>query len=195
MTLLPLYDEKDLLVKLRDGDYAAFEIIYRRYSKPISANLFRILKSRELVEETLQDLFLKVWEQHSSIYIEQSLQSYLHRVAGNLAYDYFRKMARDKKLAGHVWENMVTTYNPFEGVADEEVDRALYSLIDNLPAQRRRVFMLCKLEGKSYNEVSSMLGISVAAVNDHITKANKFLKTNYAHVAPLMLSIFLALKS
>ncbi|UZJ63980.1 sigma-70 family RNA polymerase sigma factor [Sphingobacterium sp. KU25419] len=90
---------------------------------------------------------------------------------------------------------MVATYNPFEGVAEEEIDKALYSLIDSLPAQRKKVFMLCKLEGKSYNEVSAMLGISVAAVNDHITKANKFLKTNYAHVAPLMLSIFFALRS
>ncbi|UZJ63979.1 hypothetical protein OKW96_16425 [Sphingobacterium sp. KU25419] len=106
MTSLPIYDERDLLNRLRNGDYAAFEIIYHRYNKPITANLFRILKSRELVEETLQDLFLKVWEQHSTIHIEQSLQSYLHRVAGNLAYDYFRKVARTRNwliMFGKIW--------------------------------------------------------------------------------------------
>lgn len=186
MTTTPIYDEKDLLKKLREGDYMAFEVIYQKYNRPIAANLFRLLKSREIVEETLQDLFLKIWEQRDQIHIHQSLQAFLYRTASNLAHDYFRKAARDKKLAEHLWDNLMEAYDPFNGVCHEELDKALYKLIDDLPAQRKKVFVLCKLEGKSYIEVSKMLDISVAAVNDHITKANKFLKANYTKVSPLL---------
>lgn len=186
MTTLPYIDEQDLLTRLREGDYMAFEAVYHQYKKPIAANLFRLLKSRELVEETLQELFLKLWENRENIQPGKPVLAYLHKVAVNLAHDYFRKAARDKKLANTIWESMRGYYTPSDEINQQEADEALYKVIDGLPAQRRRVFIMCKLESKSYEEVSKLLDISVAAVNDHITKANKFLKQHYPRETPFI---------
>ena len=63
--------------------------------------------------------------------------------------------------------------------SDDEKLVALESTIQNIPPQRQQVFRLCKLEGKSYKEVSELLGISVSTISDHIVNATKFIRSNF----------------
>ncbi|SHN45434.1 RNA polymerase sigma factor [Chitinophaga sp. CF418] len=170
-------DEQTLSQSLHDGDYLAFEAIYDLYKKPLSARLLKLLKSPEQVAETIQELFLKLWENRSNINPEKPIKGYLYRIAENLVYDFFRKAATDSRLKTTLLRYTDSAYNNIEKVLYEQESRELlYRIIDQLPPQRKRVFILCKLEEKSYREISETLGISTAAVNDHITKANAFLK-------------------
>src|SRR5690606_31830867 len=131
-----------------------------------------ILKDRDLVEDTLQELFFRLWERREQIDPAQPIQGFLFRIATNLAHDHFRKLARDERLAEAFWDAAMAGTEAVGGSYPAELDKALYEVIDQLPPQRRRVFLLCKFESKTYEEVSKLLGISVPAVNDHITKAN-----------------------
>lgn len=176
------FNERDLLLKLRDGDQHAFTLLYDRYKSKITVRLFAILKVDELVEDTLQELFYRVWEKRQSIDPEQPIIGYLFRVAANLANDHFRKLARDRKLATSI--EFPITDNNMDNAYQKELDEALYNLIEQLPQQRKKVFLLCKFENMSYDEVGTLLGISTNAVKDHVVKANKFLKSNYAKIAP-----------
>ena len=175
------HNEKDLLLKLQDGDQRAFTILYDRYKTRIAAKLFSVLKIDELVEDTLQELFFRVWQKRQSIDPDQPFVGYLYRIASNLANDHFRKLARDRQLAASI--DLPLT-DETELSYQKEIDEALYKLIDQLPQQRKKVFLMCKFENKSYDEVSTTLGISTNAVKDHVVKANKFLKSNYARIAP-----------
>lgn len=175
------FDERDLLLRLRDGDQRAFTVLYDHYKANITSKLFALLKIDELVEDTLQELFYRVWEKRQSINPEQPIVGYLFRIAANLANDHFRKLARDRQLAAS-FKFLLT--NETESSYQKEIDEALYKLIDQLPQQRKKVFLMCKFENRSYDEVSTQLGISVNAVKDHVVKANKFLKSNYAKIAP-----------
>jgi RNA polymerase sigma-70 factor (ECF subfamily) len=58
-------------------------------------------------------------------------------------------------------------------ILHREETALLNKAIENLPPQRKEVFYLCKMEGKSYLEVSRRLGISASTINDHIVKANR----------------------
>ena len=69
-------------------------------------------------------------------------------------------------------------------------DKELMRTIEALPAQRKLVFTLCKLEGKSYAEVSRLLQISESAVNDHISRAHRFIFQHYDRSITLMVLIF-----
>ncbi|GAE66770.1 hypothetical protein H3Z85_17945 [Chryseobacterium indologenes] len=89
------------------------------------------------------------------------------------------------------WLNVITEHDPQELGTQIMADQELMRTIDQLPPQRKAVFSLCKLEGKSYKEVSSMFSISEAAVNDHITKANKFFLKNYNKSLPVFFSIII----
>ena len=65
-----------------------------------------------------------------------------------------------------------------EFVANDEKSVLLQNAINKLPPQRQQVFRLCKLEGKSYKEVSELLGISLSTISDHIVKATKSIRND-----------------
>ncbi len=169
--------EKELLLRLKDGDHGAFEEIYHIYKDKLIGNLLRILKSRELVEEQVQELFLRIWNGREDIDPDKPFKAYLFRIAANMAKNIFRKMSYDKQMRSTLLpiEQRIYTHVE-ERIASQENKKILDSLLDKLPPQRRMVFTLCKLEGKSYREVGELLNISENTVNDHIRKANITLK-------------------
>lgn len=172
-----LYDERELLLRLKSGDHIAFEMMFHRYKSQMAGNALRLLKSPELAEDLLQEIFIRLWEQRSKIDIERTIGSYLYRIASNLAYDYFRKVARDRKLADKLLSVYPSVYEPIEkAVFDQENKLALDNALSMLPEQQRIVFTLCKIEEKSYQEVASMLNISIGTVNNHLTRANSSLR-------------------
>ena len=72
----------------------------------------------------------------------------------------------------------------------KENNHLLQKAIDSLSPQRQLVFRLCKLEGKSYDEVSQQLGISTSTISDHIVKANKTIREYLFEHLDLSLILF-----
>lgn len=165
--------ETELVTRLRNGDHDAFESIYYAYKDCLLGNLLRILKSRVLVEEIVQELFLNVWKTREQIDPTQSFKAYLFRIAANMANNAIRRAYYDRRMRAQLLPIEQRIYQHIEeGITTEENKQILQSLLDRLPPKRRTVFTLCKLEGKSYKEVSELLNISESTVNDHIRKAN-----------------------
>lgn len=178
MSLDNISDERNLLVNLRDGDYRSFDILYDRYAGKLTANLLRLLKSPELTEEILQELFLKIWETRNQIDPEKSFRSYLFRIAHNMVYQTFRESARQRRLEDYLMASTSGYTNALEeGIHHKEMEALFRQAIEKLPPKRREVYKLFKLEGKSYEEISQQLQISASTINDHLQKANQFLKS------------------
>lgn len=189
-------DEATLLKKVRGGDTYAFEALYDQYKRPLAKNLLRLLKAQSLAEDVLQETFVKVWENRASIDTERALGPFLYRIAVNLVYDIYRRSQLDRKLAD---ELMSTADDIYTHVEEELINREqldlLTALLKQVPPQRRRVFELFKLEGKSYQEISKELGISKATINSHITKVNQFLRNKIGgHVLEAVLFFAIASK-
>ncbi len=171
-------NERETLHLLKKGSHIAFRHIYDLHKKRLANNLYTLLKSWDIVEEVLQEVFVKIWEGRERIDADKPIGPYLNKVGVNLVYDYFRKIAKDQKLAKQVWMNIELQESELS-TNQVLTDQELIRIIELLPPQRKRVFKLCKLDGKSYLQASRILSISEAAVNDHITKANKFLLKHY----------------
>jgi len=168
------YNEHELLSRLKAGDKLAFARLYELYSRPLYLNLLKLLKSEQLAEEILQSIFFTVWEKRETITINHSIKGYLFRVAENKVHDFFRKLKRDRKLYDYILGKSLEEYEDVEiKILHSEETALLNKAIENLPPQRKEVFYLCKMEGKSYLEVSRRLGISASTINDHIVKANR----------------------
>mgnify|MGYP001114919988 CR=1 FL=1 len=172
-----LFNEKELTERLIVGDKVAFEALYHHYSAPLLASLIRLVKSKSLAGELLQDTFIKIWERRQLTDPNQPFRPWLFTIARNLVYDYFRKASRDKKLHNTLLQ-LATDYfvHVEEAVLNKEIADQLREAIDALPPQRRQVFRLCREEGKTYEEVSRLLDISTSTISDHIVKANRFLQ-------------------
>ena len=177
MQLISPHDERELLSLLKQGNEQAFEKIYKVYSSRLFGNVFKMVKSESTTQEILQDVFIKIWNNRASIDLDKSFRSYLFRIAENKVYDFFRKASRDKKIQAQLFATATEEYEHIETMIHrKENDLLLKKAIESLSPQRQQVFRLIKLDNKSYEEVSRLMGISVSTISDHIVKANKAIR-------------------
>lgn len=172
--------EPELVEKTASGDERAFEKLYKIYNPIIYYYLRKMTRDTDLAEELLQQVFVKIWEKRSKLEADKIFTCYLYRIADNLVSDYHRKVRRDKKametLLGVASEIIA---GPVERMISKEEDGRLQEAIRKLPPQRMNIFILCKFDGKSYEEVSNLLGISTSTISDHIVKATKSIKAHF----------------
>jgi len=183
---------KLLIQQLQTGSEKAFTTLYDKYSQQLYRNILRLVKDDDIAQELLQDLFLKIWESRQNIKLEGSFKSFLYKVAENLVYAHFRKIAKDNRLIA----KLIISYDDFETNVEETIISRenhdfLKKAIENLSPQRKHIYTSCKLEGKSYEEVSNELGISTSTVRNQIVKANKSIK-QYFTLNQDMVIVFLA---
>lgn len=169
--------EYDLLDRLRKGDHDAFTQLYEKYSVLLIPTILRLLKSQELTEELLQKLFIKIWDSREQINPEKSFKAYIYRIAQNMVYYSFREDSRQKRLLDYVISQKSESYSHIEeNLINKEMEELVKAAIEKLPPKRREVYLLFRYEEKSYKEISDLLHISTSTINDHLQKANKFLR-------------------
>jgi len=161
-----------LLQQLQAGDVQAFDTLYHRYAKPLLWKLHKMVKDPEDADELLQELFVKVWEKRAQLEIKQSFEAYLYRIAQRMAIDYFRKLKRQATAFETIQAGTTEAVNLTEDLlAAKEIQSLLDLAIAQLPAQRRKAFILCKIEGKSHQEAAAIMNISPNTVHNHLVKA------------------------
>lgn len=180
MAALNSTGEKELVLQLKDGDRKAFELLYHAYKKRVYTNLRKLLHSDTLAEEYLQEVFYKLWVRRQQLDADKVFPAYLFRIAANLVFDHFRKAALDQKLQAHLIASGTELYDHVDQVIHyKESQEQLSIAIATLPPQRQKIYSLCKIEGKTYEEVSLLLGISTSTINDHMVKASRVIKAHF----------------
>lgn len=195
MSQLTDLSEKELIVMVNRGHHGAFFEVYDRFKGALSYNLLRVLKDSELAEEVLQDVFLMLWEKRAELDPDRSISGYLYTSAINKTKNIYRQLATDQRMREAFLRDLESSYssNAHLIMEEKEVKDVLYSLLDRLPPQQRKVFILCKLDGLSYREVSELLQISETTVNSHIRNANKVLQREVKKKADLSSALYMSL--
>src|SRR5690606_1372316 len=174
MHLLTDHTETEYLHQLIEGDQQAFTYFYDTFKLPIYRKLLKMIRIETVAEELTQDVFVRIWDKRMLIDPAQSFKSYLYRIAQHILYDFYRKVARDERLQREISLLHITTHDPVsEEVFLKETQNILDQAIASLSDQQRQIFTLCRIEGKSYREVSEILGISVHTISTHMTRASK----------------------
>jgi RNA polymerase sigma-70 factor (family 1) len=174
-------DETRLLEELIKGSETAFKQIYALYHVKIYRLALKFVKSEELAREVVQDIFIKVWEHRHTINTDLSFPAYLYKIAHNHIFNLLKRASREESIKKQILAAAEIATNQTEDVviAAEYESLAIHA-IEQLPPQRKLIFQLCRMEGKSYEEVSFALGISKSTVRDHMVKAIRFIK-EYLH--------------
>ncbi|WP_346318427.1 RNA polymerase sigma-70 factor [Chitinophaga sp. YIM B06452] len=189
-------DSEDILLKkISGGDQDAFHAIYYHYAPRLYGKLLKTLHSEDLASEILQEVFLTIWQKRALIDPSRSFRSYLFKIADNLAIELFRRSNRSQAVMDRLLAASIDHYtHTEEWLEQKEKAGLLHKAIEALPPQRKTVFILCKLEGKSHEEVARMLDISPSTVNNHIVKAMQSLRSylaDHPDAAGMLLLYFL----
>ncbi|WAC14946.1 RNA polymerase sigma factor [Dyadobacter pollutisoli] len=172
MSYLTVYDEREVILKIVGGDERAFRSFFNQYHQLLATHIFRITKSRELTEEVVQDVFLKIWSKRECLLEINDFRSYLSAASRNQALSALKKLAEERAMILDI--NWTTIEDEIEG--DNEVSEHpqwIDEAIDQLPNQQRTVYLLSRHENLKYHEIASRLNISRETVKTYLQLASK----------------------
>jgi RNA polymerase sigma-70 factor (family 1) len=168
-----------LLAFLRNGNKLAFEEIYNRYNKHVYRYLISLINVPEFAEDLTHEVFIRVWDIREKLEIKDSFRGYLFRICHNKAADMVKKIAKERQLTNR----LVHHYQSFSEAEHhtlkelERFDALVEEALNSLSPARRRVYELCKQQGKSYQEAAEILQISPNTVKEHMAQALSSLRS------------------
>jgi len=161
------------------SDAKSFEKIYNLYWEKVYATCYNNIREREAAQEMVQDIFKSLWERKDELEITTSIEHYLARAAKFKVFEYIRNKTNQRKHTACALENYCSTSNCTEDeILLHSLTEKLGVLVDRLPCQCRNVYNMSRTGGLTNKEIASRLLISERAVEQHITKALRFLREN-----------------
>lgn len=187
-----ILDEEILISNLFATDpKQGCEVLFQKYYKLLCSHGVRFVHSKEVAEDLVCEVFYKFWNDRIYERITSSYRAYLFKAVRFSAYNYLRwELSKHNQNVDtkEVWLAM-DSQHPEDTLLLDELAQEIQRLIENLPPQCRRVFMLSRFENKKYAEIAEELGISVKAVEAHVSKALDILRTRLKEtdLLPLLL--------
>ncbi len=169
--------DSHLLQKLKVGDRKAFQVIFDAYSERLFHFAYSYLKDSNDTEEIVQDVFLRLWEIRTEVDEEKSFKSFLYKMTVNRVFNHLKRQIVRQKYEEHLMSlDPSFSETPEEELRRNELSEKVQELLNKLPEQKRRIFILSRLKGYSNAEISEKLGLSVRTVENQVYRATRFLK-------------------
>lgn len=164
--------DRALVQRIKQGDRAAFEALFRAYAAPLCQFVYRYVACRQVAEDLVQDLFLHIWQQREIWNVPRSVSSYLYRAARNRALDQLKHENVVERWRDEVYHNSDMTADSADTLLRTgEVTMHVQTTIASLPERCRIVFILSRWHGLSYREISQVMQISVKTVETQMSRA------------------------
>lgn len=163
----------------RKGDRQAFGALYDHYFKRLFVFCLPMIRSKELAEEIVNDVFVHLWEKRAILSGIDNAVAYLYVAVKNRTLDYIRKSSSNKTEDIHAIgsEYITFTLDPEQLLITEEMKKKIETAVDQLPARCKLIFKLIKEDGLKYKEVAAILELSVKTVEAQLAIAMKKLTT------------------
>lgn len=139
MNTLSKQEEKELLIRLIEGDGSAFEKIYHAYAERVYYFAYRYLRSTEDSEEIVQEVFTKMWESRKNINVEMSFSGYLLTTTRNTIFNEHRKKVNHQAYCSYIIQYLQKNmHNVEEEIVLKDLMALVDRTVDKLPPNGRR---------------------------------------------------------
>lgn len=170
--------DKEIIQKLNSGNREVFDTVFKKYYSLLCFEARGYIKSENLIEEIVCDVFTRFWLNRTTLEIKISLREYLVKSVHNKCIDYYRQ----KKNKGNISIDSENTelftntlvdlnQNPLEYILTKELEDKINASIESLPPQYRKSFELSRFQNKTYEEIAVEMHISVNSVKTNIKNA------------------------
>ncbi len=180
----------ELLSQLKQGDKAGFDMLFRKYYKPLCSHAFQFV-SFEDVEEIAQDVLLWVWQNRETLLVHTSLQAYLYRAVHLRCLSCIEQHTAHRRAQSQYRLQFTDTFaSEIDSFETRELLRLIHATIDRLPPKFKEAFVLHRFHNHSYKEIAEMLEVSPKTVDYRIQQALKQLHEELKDYYPfVMLSV------
>ena len=172
------------------NDESSFKTIYLEFYPRLLVFSKGYVKQKEIAEDIVDDILMKLWDNRSSLTHINNLKFYLFVSAKNACLNYLARNRRihSEGLECFEFELGSVTVSPEDIVISEEKIELIQKAIQNLPPKCRAIFILIKEEGLRYSEVAELLNISIKTVEAQMTIALKKLSAAIQFEFPELVS-------
>lgn len=196
--MFPLLDnEQGLFALIAKGNEKAFKKLYDAYFTRLSAYVFKFCKSRNLTEDVLQEVFLKLWVNRSALSAVEVPKAYILYITKNTTIDYLRKLARQTTLIADLTFQIEECCNEAENkMSVETLESLITEALSQLSEQKQKVYQLSKIECLSHDEIALQLHLSKSTVKNHLSKTMQLIRRQIQSSVPsevLLLLVFFLL--
>lgn len=161
--------DHDLILKIRDGDRTALQRLFYRHYDALCRYSYSIGRQRELARDAIQDLFYRLWMDRDQLHITHSVKAWLFRSAHNRTIDLLRQ--RRPWILDDALDESIPDLTEKAEPIDPVMIRRIWEIVDDLPDQRRQIFLLYRKEGLSYKEIAHLMNITRKTVENHLSRA------------------------
>ena len=173
--------DNELVQLLNVGDKTAFDALYRRYHVRIYANALKLLKDNLAAEDIVQEVFVALWEKRNTINSNENVAAWLFVVSYNKSVSLLKNKLKQSLAQKELLKAGLSEDDTTNNFADTRLD-ILQKAINQLSPQKRKVFELCKLEGKTYEQAATEMNISKHTVKEYLSGAiasiKEYIKNN-----------------
>lgn len=195
----------DILTKkhLKLGKPNAYKEVFRLLYPRLKGYCKLFISDENEVEDIIQESFITLWENRKSIDPEKSIESLLFVILRNRCLNFLKSKKVEEErtdldnlqVAEIQYLYQLDFTNKEEKSLEEMLVESLREAVNELPSKMKKVFVLCKLEGRKQKEVAEELGISVKMVEKHIAKAKRQIREKLLKNYPtLAIVIWMILK-
>jgi RNA polymerase sigma-70 factor (ECF subfamily) len=180
--MIAIFNDKNLVKRLRKGDIKAFSLLYNKYSRKLYAFGFKFLQSKVETEDLIQSLFLKIWKNRKELNIELPFKSYLYTITYKDICKQFRKRQFHRNYLNYLTNEFPKSYSIDEVLECKSLLGDIQNAIEHLSVKRQRIFVKSRIEGKTSKEIASELDIAPGTVDNYISSTTKILKRKFTWI-------------
>ena len=170
-------DDSTLMLRYRQGDVRAFELLYERHKGALYRYLQRLCRSPEMANDLFQEVWSKVIASRERYEVRAKFTTFLFHIAHNCAVDHFRRAGRPQEKGV---QDVDALAEELSGPSHESPDAALAEAqlradfrraLDELPAEQRDVFLLYEETGLGLEEIGRVTGVAMETAKSRLRYA------------------------
>jgi RNA polymerase sigma-70 factor, ECF subfamily len=176
-----------VMLRLKAGDVACFDLLINKYRKPIVHFMFRMVHNQAVAEELAQEVFLRVYRSRETYRAEARFSTWLYRIATNLGVNYARDTKQERTASTVYLDEPDTGTGIMHDVADStpgaeakilrrERMQAIREHVMALPERQRMAVLMHKYEEMDYRQIGDVLKLSESATKSLLFRAYQTLR-------------------
>lgn len=177
-------EDDKLVAKAVQGQEDSYKKLVDKYNRPIYFHIRKMIKEQELVEDLVQEVFIKAFKNLATYSNQYAFSTWLYRIATNHTIDYLRKKklptfsisdpikTKDGEVEVQLPDTSFATDAP---IIKHERKAIVQEAIANLPEKYRKVIRMRHMDELSYDEIADELNIPLGTVKAHIFRARELL--------------------
>ena len=173
-----MYDDHELVARIRAGDQRAFSELIDRYKARIYHTTLRILGNREDAEEAAQDTFVRAHRGLENFRGDATFSTWIYRICVNTCLNLLesRKRFKAQDIDRTPVEDLPFVESPESDFEEEDMQARIFPALEKLPAKYRTVLVLYHIQHLAYQEIAGIMQMPMGSVKTHLFRARAMLR-------------------